>query len=133
MEWSPKVLRYTADVVRRLREEQDLSPEQLARKSGVSKNTIYSLEKGNSVGLDKLDLIFHGLGIENWPQLFSEFLWTARRSRSANYAPATAEGPPTLRAGGMLSLPIQLGERKGLLVINLLDLTPGEEQPELPY
>jgi hypothetical protein len=33
----------------------------------------------------------------------------------------------------MLSLPIELGDRKGLLVINLLDLTPGDEQPELPY
>lgn len=134
MDWSPKVLRHTAEVVQRLREEQDLSPEKLAKKAGIGKNTVYSAEKGNSVGLDKLDAIFHALGVENWPQLFSEFLWTERRSRAANYPAAVmAEGPPTLRAGGMLSLPIQLGDRKGLLVINLLDLTPGDEQPELPY
>jgi transcriptional regulator with XRE-family HTH domain len=133
MEWSPKVLGHTADVVQRLREEQGLSTERLAKKAGISKNTVYSLEKGNPVGLDKLDAIFHALGVENWPQLFSEYLWTARRSRGANYAAVMAEGPPTLRAGGMLSLPVQLGDRKGLLVINLLDLTPGDEQPELPY
>lgn len=133
MEWSPKVLRHTVQVVRRLREEQGLSAEQLAKKSGISKNTVYNLEKGKPVGLDKLDAIFQGLGISNWPQLFSEYLWTARRSRTANYPAATAEGAPTLRAGGMLSLPIELGDRKALLVINLLDLTPAEEQPELPY
>lgn len=133
MEWSPKVLRHTAEVVQRLREEQDLSPEKLAKKAGISKNTIYNVEKGKAVGLDKLDDIFHALGVENWPQLFSEYLWTARRRRGIAYAGALAEGPPALRAGGMLSLPIELGDRKALLVINLLDLTPGDEQPELPY
>jgi transcriptional regulator with XRE-family HTH domain len=132
MEWSPKVLRHTVAVVQRLREEQDLSPEKLAKKAGISKNTVYSLEKGNPVGMDKLDAIFVALGVENWPQLFSEYLWTERR-RTASYPLPLAEGPPPLRAGGMVSLPIELGDRKALLVINLLDLTPGDEQPRLPY
>ena len=133
MEWSPKVLRHTAEVVQRLREEQDLSPEKLAKKAGISKNTIYNVEKGKAVGLDKLDAIFHALGLENGPNSSAS---TCGRRGAGVASPTPAPSPRVLQRSapvGCCRSPIELGDRKALLVINLLDLTPGDEQPELPY
>lgn len=141
---SAGLFQHLSDAIRRLRVEQQLSQGALANLAGVSTSTVSRLESGGGARIEVVDRVLVALGVSDWLDLLQEFASTAARgTTSGRYSRGVlAEIPQVLRLepGRQESVAayVQVGERRILLTVNLLDLPPAggtqaERKGERPY
>lgn len=122
------------EVVQRLRKDRGWSVGELASRSGVSTSTLHRIEKEGSVPtLEVLDKLLDAFGVANWVEMVAEFALTDSRRRSGGlpYRGGAMEGPAVLvvSPGSPQNFPIyvQLGDRRMLLLLNLVELAESDQ------
>lgn len=74
----------TADALRLLRELQELSQSELARRAGIAQATISAIEKGRvQLGVERARKLGRALGVHPAVLLFPELKAAPKRSRAA--------------------------------------------------
>lgn len=115
---------YVGAAAQMLRKARGLTYEELESKSGVSDTTINRLEKGKSIGTEKLSAIMRALGVRDLLELADRQGEAAREElRKAERRPGyLADRPEALGANHPpVYLRLDIGDRDLLLTLTVTD------------